>query len=94
VPHDCCNVNGNKNQFEGRYRISQSHRAAVNAITFHIVNHNCSRSVEVFLQSWPLYWGLSGNYCSTFFSCKNIVYLVLIVAIQRPVFELVLSLFF
>jgi len=60
-------MKGNENQTEGRDQISQSHRAAVKVSTFYIVNHSCSRSVDVFHQSWSWYWGRSGNYCWTIF---------------------------
>jgi len=67
VPQDCYSLKGKENHFVGRDRISQSRRAAVRVTNVHIVNHNCSRSVEVFRQSWFLYWGRSDNYCSTLF---------------------------
>jgi hypothetical protein len=51
VPYDCYRINGNENHFEGRYQISQSHQATLKVSTFHIVNHNCSKSVEVLRQS-------------------------------------------
>ena len=72
TPHDCYNTNGDENHFEVRNRISQSHQAAVKVITFHIDSLNCNRSVEVFPQSWSLYWGWSGNYCSIIFHVRTL----------------------